>query len=220
MKAAGFGSRRAGGGKKRAKPATTHAAKVVVQVLFATGKTMTIATLREKLREWFREEVDPAKRAIASLSNEELIGTLLEANSVLEELGLQIRIVNGTATLVTARVDNAGAAEYVSGLTQQSGDPDLTSSALEVLACIAFKQPISQAGIDKAFGADKRGLVVRLRELRLVEEFAGTGGRLHFVTTEAFLRRFQLASIAELHSHIEAICTSQPQLRLSSGTAV
>ncbi|MGB8463883.1 MAG: SMC-Scp complex subunit ScpB, partial [Terrimicrobiaceae bacterium] len=49
----------------------------------------------------------------------------------------------------------------------------LTTGALEVLACIAFRQPISQAEIDQLFDADKRGLVVKLRDLKLVEEFAG-----------------------------------------------
>jgi hypothetical protein len=38
------------------------------------------------------------------------------------------------------------------------------------------------------FDTDKRGLVVKLRDLKLVEEFAGADGRLRFATTEAFLR--------------------------------
>ena len=67
-----------------------------------------------------------------------------------------------------------------------------------MLACIAFKQPISQAEIDRFFDADKRGLVVKLRDLKLVEEFAGADGRLRFATTEAFLQRFGLASLGEL----------------------
>ena len=74
----------------------------------------------------------------------------------------------------------------------------LTTSPLEVLACIAFRQPISQAEIDRLFNADKRGLVVKLRDLKLVEEFAGADGRLRFTTTEAFLQRFGLASLGEL----------------------
>ena len=48
------------------------------------------------------------------------------------------------------------------------------------------------------FAADKRGLVVKLCDLRLVEEFAGADGRLRFATTEAFLQRFNLASLQEL----------------------
>ena len=39
----------------------------------------------------------------------------------------------------------------------------MTTATLEVLACIAFKQPISQAEIDLLFDAYKRGLVVKLR---------------------------------------------------------
>ena len=67
-----------------------------------------------------------------------------------------------------------------------------------MLACIAFRQPISQAEIDHLFDADKRGLVVKLRDLKLVEEFAGADGRLRFATTETFLQRFGLASLQEL----------------------
>jgi chromosome segregation and condensation protein ScpB len=47
-------------------------------------------------------------------------------------------------------------------------------------------QPISQAEIDHLFDADKRGLVVKLRDLKLVEDFAGADGRLRFATTETF----------------------------------
>jgi chromosome segregation and condensation protein ScpB len=39
---------------------------------------------------------------------------------------------------------------------------------------------------------------VKLRDLKLVEEFAGADGRLRFATTGAFLQRFGLASLQEL----------------------
>jgi hypothetical protein len=48
---------------------------------------------------------------------------------------------------------------------------DLTTATLEVLACIALNRPISQAEIDRLFDVDKRGLVVKPRDLKLVEEF-------------------------------------------------
>jgi len=47
---------------------------------------------------------------------------------------------------------------------------------------------VSQAEIDRLFDADKRGLVVKLRDLKLVEEFAGADGRLRFATTEEFFQ--------------------------------
>jgi len=70
-------------------------------------------------------------------------------------------------------------AAYLSQQKLASEHSSLTTATLaEVLACIAFKQPISQAEIDRFFDADKRGIVVKLRDLKLVEEFAGADGRL------------------------------------------
>jgi hypothetical protein len=56
------------------------AAKTVVQLLFSTGKRFTVDGLREKLREFFREEVRAEMRAVAALSNVELITALLSCN--------------------------------------------------------------------------------------------------------------------------------------------
>ena len=39
---------------------------------------------------------------------------------------------------------------------------------------------------------------MKLRDLKLVEEFAGDDGRLRFATTAEFLQRFGLASLQEL----------------------
>jgi hypothetical protein len=49
------------------------AARTVVQLLFSTGKSFTVDGLREKLREFFRQEVRPELRAVAALNNVELI---------------------------------------------------------------------------------------------------------------------------------------------------
>jgi chromosome segregation and condensation protein ScpB len=171
------------------------AAKSVVQLLFSTGKSFTVDGLREKLREFFREEVRSELRAVAALSNVELITALLSCNWQLALVGLQLRIINGVVSLLTIEVHNKALAAYLSEQGSASGSLDLSTATLEVLACVAFKQPISQAEIDQLFDADKRGLVVKLRDLKLVEEFAGADGRLRFATTEAFLERFGLAGL-------------------------
>jgi chromosome segregation and condensation protein ScpB len=174
------------------------ATKAIVQLLFSTGKSFTVDGLREKLREFFREEVRAELRAVAALSNVDLITALLSCNRQLALVGLQLRIINGVVSLLTTEVNNKALAQYLSEQNHSNGISDLTTSALEVLACIAFRQPISQAEIDRLFDADKRGLVVKLRDLNLVEEFAGADGRLRFATTDAFLQRFGLASLGEL----------------------
>ena len=102
-------------------------------------------------------------------------------------------------SLLTTKVENRRLAEYLREQTGASGNPELTTPTLEVLACIAFKQPVSQAEIDQLFATDKRGLVVKLRDLRLITDFAGDDGRLRFATTGDFLSRFGLASLEALH---------------------
>jgi chromosome segregation and condensation protein ScpB len=174
------------------------AAKAVVQLLFATGKSFTVDGLREKLREFFRQEVRAELRAVAALNNVELITALISFNWQLGLVGLQLRILNGVVSLLTTEVHNKALAAYLSEQTRANANSGLTTATLEVLACIAFKQPISQMEIDHLFDADKRGLVVTLRDLRLVEEFAGADGRLHFATTQTFLQRFGLASLQDL----------------------
>jgi chromosome segregation and condensation protein ScpB len=180
-----------------------HAVRAVVQILFATGKAYTIETLREKLREFFLDEGDYDKRAVASMSSVQLITAILEASPRLEELGLQVRLTNGTAQILTARIQNEKLTAFIAErLPASSGAGELTQPALEVLSCIAFKQPISQAEIDQIFGdVDKRHLVAVLRQMELVEEFAGPDGRLRFATTSRFLNRFGLESLVELKAH-------------------
>lgn len=185
--------------KRSGNGAAEVASKAVVQILFATGKSLTVDGLREKLREFFREEVRAEIRAVAALTNVELIAALLQCNQQLESVGLQLRIVNGVVSLLTTKIESSRFAQYLRAQTGASGNPDLTTAALEVLACIAFKQPISQAEIDQLFAADKRGLVVKLRALGLVKDFAGGDGRLRFATTDLFLRRFGLENLAELN---------------------
>ena len=197
MKMAPSKSKRKAGGQAATKG---HAVRAVVQILFATGKAYTIETLREKLREFFVGEGDSEKRAVAALSTVQLITALLEASPALESLGLQIRLTNGTAQMFTGRIQNEMLSACIAErVPASSGAGELTQAALEVLACIAFKQPISQGEIDQIFGdTDKRYLVSVLRQLELVEEFAGADGRLWFATTGNFLDHFGLASLEEL----------------------
>ena len=97
------------------------AAKAVVQLLFSTGKSFTVDGLREKLREFFRQEVRAELRAVAALSNVELITALLSCNRQLALVGLQLRIINGVVSLLTTEVHNRALAAYLSEQTRASG---------------------------------------------------------------------------------------------------
>lgn len=182
--------------------------KAVIQILFATGKSFTVDGLRDKLRDFFRGTAGPLAPA---LTNIELITALLDCNRQLGGLGLQLRITNGVVSLITTRVENELLAAYLREQTGTTGNPDLTPAMLEVLAFIAFKQPVSQGEIDQLFGADKRGLVVKLRDQKFVADFAGEDGRLRFATTDLFLQKFGMGSLQELNAVFTTTAAAGPK---------
>ena len=77
----------------------------------------------------------------------------------------------------------------------------LSRAALEVLAIIAYNQPVTRAFIDKVRGVESPTVTASLAEKGLIEEVGrldAPGRPLLFGTTEEFLRRFNVHSLEEL----------------------
>jgi segregation and condensation protein B len=77
----------------------------------------------------------------------------------------------------------------------------LSSSALETLAIIAYKQPITRVEIDDIRGVESSGVIDTLIERKLVK-IAGKkealGKPLIYGTTQDFLKHFGLSHLSEL----------------------
>ena len=96
--------------------------------------------------------------------------------------------------------------EYFEPLIRVAKHPDkpvLTDVVMETLSIIAYKQPVTKAEIEKIRGVKSDHAVNKLIEFNLVYEV----GRLNqpgrpalFATTEDFLRRFGVSSLAALPS--------------------
>jgi segregation and condensation protein B len=70
---------------------------------------------------------------------------------------------------------------------------------LEVLAVVAYKQPIARPAVEALTHADASAALRRLLRLRLIEQSENPGdGQTTFVTTPRFLEAFRVASLAEL----------------------
>ncbi len=85
----------------------------------------------------------------------------------------------------------------------------LSQPALEVLAIVAYYQPVTRAYIDQVRGVDSSYTVGLLLERELIEEagrLAVPGRPIQYRTTKNFLRSFSLSSLDEL-----------PELPSSSG---
>ena len=86
-------------------------------------------------------------RAVASLSNVELITALISCNRQLGLVGVQLRILNGVVSLLTTEAHNKALAQYLIQQSGAIGSLDLTTATLEVLACIAFKATRNLFGV-------------------------------------------------------------------------
>jgi len=91
--------------------------------------------------------------------------------------------------------------EMVKRILDTRRNAPLSPAALEVLAVIAYNQPVSRSFIEQVRGVDSSSTVTKLLEKGLIEE-AGRldlpGKPVAFQVTDAFLRVFGLGSLADL----------------------
>ncbi|MFB7723042.1 SMC-Scp complex subunit ScpB [Nocardia sp. NPDC056100] len=91
-------------------------------------------------------------------------------------------------------------APYVERMLLDGARSKLTRAALETLAVIAYRQPVTRARVSAVRGVNIDGVIRTLLARGLVAE-AGTDPETNgtlYVTTELFLERIGLASLADL----------------------
>jgi segregation and condensation protein B len=74
----------------------------------------------------------------------------------------------------------------------------LNQPALDVLALVAYRQPVARAEIDGARGAESGGVLRQLARLGLVATEPGEGGEVLYRTTARFLEVFRLRDLDDL----------------------
>ncbi|HIT85949.1 MAG TPA: SMC-Scp complex subunit ScpB [Candidatus Ornithomonoglobus intestinigallinarum] len=90
---------------------------------------------------------------------------------------------------------------YIQEILGEQRNQPLSNAAMEALAIIAYKQPITRGQIEKIRGVNSDGCVNRLYERGLIDEAGrldAPGKPILYVTTPTFLRCFGLKSPDEL----------------------
>lgn len=90
---------------------------------------------------------------------------------------------------------------YVKTALDNRRNVPLSPAALEVLAIIAYNQPVTRSFIEQVRGVDSSGVVQSLSQKGLIEESGRLdlpGRPIAFCTTDVFLRSFGLSSLEEL----------------------
>ncbi|OIQ76952.1 segregation and condensation protein B [mine drainage metagenome] len=129
---------------------------------------------------------------------EDIVTTLtaLAEEYLAQGRGFELREIAGGWRFYTA----PGAAEYVERFVLDGQQARLTQAALETLAVVAYRQPVSRARVSAVRGVNVDAVMRTLVNRGLVEE-AGTeheSGAILYRTTTYFLERLGLKSLEDL----------------------
>lgn len=114
-----------------------------------------------------------------------------------EKRGIALKQLAGTYQLTTKPEVNDTLKKLIENPTNQV----LTAASLEVLAIIAYKQPITRAELENIRGVKSERPIAKLVSRALVQEVGraeGTGRAILYGTTKEFLNYFGLKNINEL----------------------
>ncbi len=132
---------------------------------------------------------------ITNIGDKELLTILKTLKSKYKALGLELLNQNDQYMLLVKKVITSKNKQLIKSTDQ------LSSSALEVLSIIAYKQPISRSEIEEIRGIGSEQSIRGLLERELIEEKRSKiGGILHvkYLTTVLFLKQLGITSLYEL----------------------
>jgi segregation and condensation protein B len=204
--------------------------RVLEAVLFASDKPLSAAECVKHLKGAVEAAPeDPEVAALAKTKQDEVAAVMRELGVSYEEEQRGFRLVeSGAGWKVVTTPD---AAPWVRQLFPENRPARLSPSALETLAIVAYRQPITRADIEAVRGVNVDGVMQTLLErgvIRIAGRADVPGRPLLYGTTEFFLEHFGLRSLDELPNCAElrridlpvaARDESQPDLPLEPAVA-
>lgn len=167
---------------------TATYARMIEAILFAAGYPVSF----RKLAEVLETSVITVKDAVSEL----------QSSLELENRGIRLIIVSDACQLCSKEEFE----QYVRRALGIRREGKLSNSSLEVLAIVAYNQPITKAKIEKIRGVDSSYAVSTLCDRRLIEakgRLDAPGKPILYGTTDDFLRCFGLCSLHELPDYEE-----------------
>ena len=158
------------------------AKELLESLIFLSGEPVSYADLSRAL-------------ALAVADVERLVEELADDYA---ERGIRIERHGDRAQFVSAPEAAAAIQRF---LHLEAGSSRLSPAALETLAVVAYRQPVTRPGIEAIRGVDVSGPLRTLQQRGLVLEvgrLAAVGRPVLYGTTDEFLRQFGLSSLAEL----------------------
>lgn len=160
---------------------TEELATAVEAVLFASGDPVSIQRLCQTF------DADP----------EDIVKATDVLKARYSDNALEILTLENTYQISTKKKY----AEYIKKAFDIKRKTPLSQAGLEVLAVIAYNQPVTRAFIEQVRGVDCSGVMATLIEKELIEESGRLelpGRPLLYSTTKNFLRCFSMSDLSEL----------------------
>src|SRR6188472_27147 len=173
------------GVSRMADDAQVHDSRALEALFFVSDEPLTASVLAQAL--------DLDRRSVESLCDR-LQRELEDRGS-----GLVLRSIAGGWRLYT----HPDTAPVVEQFVLSSRQARMTKAALETLAIVAYKQPVTRHQVSAIRGVNADGVLRALVDRGLIEEAGrdeGPGRPLLYATTPMFLERLGLASLAALPS--------------------
>lgn len=158
---------------KRIKPA-------VEAILFASGAPVPLSRIVEAL--------DSTSKIVLKCLEQ------LQQEYLAEDRGIAVIKLNDSYQMCNKK----DYGEYIRKVMDMRRNSPLSQAAMEVLAVIAYNQPVTKAFVEQVRGVDCSGVIGSLTTKNLIEEKGRLelpGRPLLYGTTENFLRCFQLDSL-------------------------
>lgn len=174
---------------------------ILEALLFSAQKPMTLKELREVFSATAgAEDSTETARAFKKVKDEELLACLEQLSAEHESAGRSYRLANvaGAWQFVT-QPDYAPWLRSLLGV--KARPPRLSQAALETLAIIAYRQPVTRAEVEQVRGVNVDGTMQTLLERALVEQSGRAevvGRPALYSTTAAFLEYFGLKELGDL----------------------
>jgi segregation and condensation protein B len=160
---------------------TTEAAQLIEAILFVANGAVSLDNLRKTLE----IEPDALQEALSALANVRAAG------------GVRLQRKGSDVQMVTA----PDAAPYIEKYLGIQVSGRLSAAAMETLAIVAYREPITRAQVEAIRGVNSDGVLGTLLARGLIAE-AGrletVGHPIQYATTFQFLQQFGLKSMAEL----------------------
>ncbi|MCD2345142.1 SMC-Scp complex subunit ScpB [Clostridium guangxiense] len=156
---------------------------IIEAVLFASGEPLKI----KQIASIIECNEKHAKRILDNM--------IIKYND--EKRGIKLICINDSYQLVT-KPENSN---YVSKLLKTNSRQSLSQAAMETLAIISYKQPITRIDVDEIRGVKSDRAILTLQDKGLIKE----NGRLDvpgrpilYSTTDEFLKSFSIGNLEEL----------------------